>query len=153
MQDFERLLDVLDRVVTRMQSMHSPAHDFGTGVPLYRTEIHTIRTIGENPKVNVTRLAELMGVTKGAISQTVNKLAKKGLVRRLHSPDNAREVLLELTDRGWTGFHDHERFHAEMFGVARDQFGDELGPRMTTLTMALTDLNDVLDRYEQLESK
>jgi DNA-binding MarR family transcriptional regulator len=150
---FETLLDVLDRVIARADAMHSPAHDFGTGVPLYRTEIHTIRAIGENPRINVTSLAEHMGVTKGAVSQTVNKLVRKGLARKTGAADNAREVLLELTDAGWTGFHNHERFHSQMFDTAREYYGDRLGPKLESFIAVMNDLNDILDRYEQNTTK
>ena len=148
-QPFERLLDILDRVISRVDAMHSPTHDFGTGVPLYRKEIHTIRAIGENPRINVTALAEHMGVTKGAVSQTVNKLVRKGLARKTRAPDNAREVLLELTERGWTGFHNHERFHRQMFDTAREHYGDRLGPKIESFVAVMRDFNDILDRYEE----
>jgi len=78
---FEKFLDVLDQVITKVETIqsHSAGKDFGTGVMLYRAEIHTIRAIGDNPGINVTKLAESMGITKVAISQTVNKLVRKKL--------------------------------------------------------------------------
>ena len=152
-QLFERLLDLLDRVMSKADAMHAPAYDFGTGVPLYRTEIHTIRAIGENPRINVTGLAEHMGVTKGAVSQTVNKLVRKRLARKTAAPDNAREVLLELTDAGWTGFRNHEEFHSRIFDFAREHYGDGLGPKLESFIAVLDDLNGILDTYEQSASK
>jgi DNA-binding MarR family transcriptional regulator len=146
---FENLLDVLDRVITRVDAMHAPSHDFGTGVPLYRAEIHTIRAIGSNPAVNVTKLAEHMGVTKGAVSQTVNKLVRKGLVRKTRAPGNAKEVLLELTDLGLTGLHNHERFHGRMLEIAREHYGVRLGTQIERFIAVMNDLNDILDRYEE----
>ena len=146
---FENLLDIFDQVVTKAGSVHSVAYDFGTGVPLYKTEIHTIRAIGENPSINVTKLAEHMNVTKGAVSQTVNKLARKKLVRKTHAHDNAREILLELTDLGWTAFHNHEQFHMALFDAVHDYFGDKLKPDLERLISAVTDINGILDKYEQ----
>lgn len=150
---FEKFLDVLDQVITRAESMqsHSAGKDFGTGVILYRAEIHTIKAIGDNPGINVTKLAEHMGVTKGAVSQTVNKLVRKKMVRKTYAPDNAKEVLLELTDLGWTGFHNHEKFHMEMFDVVHDYFGDRLKPSLEMLINAMTYLNSIMDKYEQRE--
>ena len=146
---FEELLDALDRVITRVDAMHAPSYDFGTGVPLYRAEIHTMRAIGSIPAVNVTKLAEHMEVTKGAVSQTVNKLVRKGLVKKTRAPDNAKEVLLELTDLGWTGFHNHERFHSQMLEIAREHYGERLGPQIERFISVMNDLNDILDRYEE----
>jgi len=146
---FENLMDIFDHVVTKAGSVHSTAFDFDTGVPLYKTEIHTIRAIGENPRINVTKLAEHMGVTKGAVSQTIKKLARKKLIRRTHAHDNAKEILLELTDLGWTGFHNHEQFHMDMFDVVHEYFGDKLKPNLERLITAVTDINGILDRYGQ----
>ena len=146
---FERLVDVLDQVITKAGAIHSAPMEFGTGVALYKTEIHTIRAIGENPGINVTRLAQHMGVTKGAVSQTANKLVRKGLVTKTRSADDAKEVLLELTDLGWTGFHSHEQFHMDMFDTVRDFYGDDLKPRLDMIVSGMTDLNRMLDRFEQ----
>ena len=146
---YEKLLDVLDLVITKAGAIHSAPMEFGTGVALYKTEIHTIRAIGENPGVNVTKLAWHMGVTKGAVSQTVNKLARKGLVNKARSPDDAKEVLLELTELGWIGFHSHEQFHMDMFDTVREFYGDELKPRLDMIVSGMTDLNKMLDSYAQ----
>ena len=146
---FEKLLDILDQVLTKAGSIHSAPIDFGTSVPLYKAEIHTIRAIGENPGSNVTKLAEHMGVTKGALSQIINKLVRKKLVRKTHAHDNAKEILLELTDLGWTGFHDHEQFHMDMFDTVQEYFGDGLKPNLEMLITVMTDLNGILDQYAQ----
>jgi len=146
---FEKLLDILDQVLTKAGSIHSAPIDFGTGVPLYKAEIHTIRAIGESPGINVTKLAEHMDVTKGAVSQIINKLVRKKLVTKTHARDNAKEILLELTDLGWTGFHDHEQFHMDMFDTVQEYFGDGLKPNLEMLIRVMTDLNGILDRYVQ----
>ena len=146
---FRELLNILDQVSAKMESMHSAPLDYGTGVPLYRTEIHTIRAIGENPGINVTNLAEHMGVTKGAVSQTITKLARKRLVRKTYAEDNVKEVLLELTELGLTGYHGHEQFHMEMFDMVREYFGDELKPKIEMFITAMTDVNGILAKYEQ----
>jgi len=146
---FENLMDIFDHVVTKAGSVHSIALDYGTGVPLYKSEIHTIRAIGENPGINVTKLAEYMNVTKGAVSQTINKLARKKLVRKTHAHDNAKEIILELTDLGWTGFHNHEQFHMDMFDTVHEYFGDKLKPNLERLITVMHDINCILDKYEQ----
>jgi DNA-binding MarR family transcriptional regulator len=73
--------------------------DFGTGNKIYLTEIQTVSMIGEHSDLNMTQLADFMGVTRGAISQTVRKLVAKKLVVRT-STRNHKEINLELTDFG-----------------------------------------------------
>ena len=118
--EFEQIMEKFDRVVTIMESMHSPSLSFGTGVLMFRREIHTIQAIGRNPGINVTTLAEYMGVTKGAVSQIIKKLSKKRLVQKTHTIGNAKEVILELTNLGWIGFHNHEKFHVDTLSIARE---------------------------------
>lgn len=146
---YERILQKLDRVVTVMESMHAPSLSFGTGVPMYRREIHTIQAIGKNPGINITTMAERMGVTKGAISQTIKKLSKKGLVSKTYAPGNAKEVILELTDLGRIGFHNHEKFHMEALSIAREYFGDNFESKFEAIEAVMTDLNAILDEYEK----
>jgi len=146
---YERILRKFDRVVTVMESMHAPSLSFGTGVPMFRREIHTIQAIGKNPGINITALAEYMGVTKGAVSQTITKLTRKGLVRKTYAPGNAKEVILELTDLGLIGFRNHEKFHMEALNIAREYFGDRFEEKFEAIETVMTDLNAILDEYEK----
>lgn len=148
-QAFEQVLEELELAVTRMSSMHESPWDFGTGVPLYRAEIHTVQAIGEHPGINVTRLAELMDVTKGAVSQMVGKLVNKGLVRKVQAGDNAKEVKLHLTDLGDTGFRNHQKLHMQMLDIVREFYGNKLEEKLRTFSTVMHDLNAILTKYEE----
>ena len=144
---YENLMDILDDVLTKVESLHAPSHDFGTGVPIYRKEIHTLQAIGRHTKINITALAEHMGVTKGAISQIVAKLIKKKMVRKTYAKGNKKEVILELTDLGWIGFHNHEKFHMDIFDIAREYYGEQLQTKIEMFRTVMTDFKAVLDEY------
>ena len=146
---YEQLLEKLEQMITKMESMHTPSLSFGTGILMHQNEIHTVQAIGRHSRINVTNLAKYKGVTKGAISQTIKRLIKKGLVRRTHAPGNAKEVLLELTDLGWIGFHNHEKFHMDTLDIAREYFGDQLKSRLERISLAADDLNEILNAYEK----
>ena len=139
---------ILDEVLTKIELLHTPFHDFGTGVPLYRKEIHTLQAIGRNPKINITALAEYMGVTKSAVSQTVAKLIKKGMIRKQFAEGSRKEVILELTDRGWVGFQNHEKFHADMFDIAREYYGRQMNTKLEMFQTVMVDFKTILDEYE-----
>jgi len=94
--------------------------DFGTGSKLHLTELQTISMIGENPEVNMTQLADIMGVTRGAISQTLRKLVTKKLVVRTNVRNN-KEVNLQLTDVGQIVRQGYQARMKEVF-----TFADEL---------------------------
>ena len=146
---FEHLMEEVSRLIARAESLHRPRFDFGTGIGLYRSEIHTIQTIGRNPGINVTRLAERMGVTKGAVSQMLGRLAKKGLAEKGTISGNEKEVIGELTDLGRRAFENHEAFHRQMLGVLRDYYGERLASRLDQFNELTGDLSSIFSLYEQ----
>lgn len=58
--------------------------------------------VGENPDVDITRLALSLGVTKGAVSKRMGWFVERGLVATHHAPGNSKRVLVTLTDKGAT---------------------------------------------------
>ncbi|MFA5815238.1 MAG: MarR family transcriptional regulator [Bacteroidales bacterium] len=94
--------------------------DLGTSSKIFLTEIQTVSMIGENPNVNMTQLADIMGVTRGAISQTVRKLVTKKLVVRTNARNN-KEVNLALTSFGQMVSDTYQTRMKEVF-----TFADEL---------------------------
>jgi DNA-binding MarR family transcriptional regulator len=84
------------------------------GELLYRIEIHVVDAIGSHPGSNLTELAKILGVTKGAISQKVKILEKKDYIRRYKSLYNNKEVLFELTERGMKIYLSHREFHKQL---------------------------------------
>jgi DNA-binding MarR family transcriptional regulator len=74
-------------------------HDYGTHT-LSMTEAHVLTYIEEHPGTTITDLAKYWEKTKGALSQTVSRLVSKGLVYRSKAIDNAKNVLLYVTEEG-----------------------------------------------------
>jgi DNA-binding MarR family transcriptional regulator len=80
---------------------------------LHHSERHMIDRIGEGPGVNITEFAAASGVTKGAISQIVKKIEKKGFVRRIKRSGNEKEVYLELTEAGQEFYEKRKKINDE----------------------------------------
>ena len=146
---YEEILEKLEKIIMLTESMHTPPLSFGTGNLMHTKEIHTIQAIGRYPGINVTKLAEQMGVTKGAASQTISKLVKKGLVRKRQVFGNKREVVLELTDIGWIGFQNHEKFHMDALNIAREYYGDQLDSKFESINSAVDSIYTMLTEYEK----
>lgn len=70
------------------------------GVSLHANESHTLKQIAQCEGISQADLSERMYRTKGATSIAVDKLVKKGLVRREREEGNQRRYLLTLTDLG-----------------------------------------------------
>ena len=59
-----------------------------------------LAVLEEGQPIDITHLAECLGVTKAAVSKRVPGLEAKGLVRTAADPAHARRVVLTLTDEG-----------------------------------------------------
>ncbi|MWV47609.1 MarR family transcriptional regulator [Paenibacillus sp. HJL G12] len=77
------------------------------------SEVHCIESIEKNEDSNVTKLAESLYMTSGAISKITKKLMKKGIIESYQKPDNKKEIYFRLTEQGKTIYQIHEDLHKE----------------------------------------
>ncbi|TQK75250.1 MarR family transcriptional regulator [Brevibacillus sp. AG162] len=78
------------------------------------TELHVLQEVGGRDRVNVTTIAQHIGVTKSAISKITVKLLKKGLLERYQLEDNQKEVFFRLTAVGEMVNEIHESYHQRL---------------------------------------
>jgi DNA-binding MarR family transcriptional regulator len=103
------------RLINKYNSLEKKLYNFGIDELLTPAEIHTIDCIGRNSGINVTNMAEKLGITKGAVSQMVNRLKKRDLVTKLKDSENDKEVILLLSKKGKIAFNGHIKFHADIY--------------------------------------
>ncbi|HEX9132766.1 MAG TPA: MarR family transcriptional regulator [Ktedonobacteraceae bacterium] len=60
----------------------------------------TLRRVGVPYRLSPTELFRSMMVTSGTMTNRIDRLAEKGLVRRIPDPEDRRGILVELTDKG-----------------------------------------------------
>ena len=146
---FRKLLDTMEEVTSRLAMEHMMPHSFGTGIILHRAEIHTIQAIGEHEGINLTDLAVLMNVTKGAVSQTISKLTEKKLVKKIYKNENAKEIKLSLTEKGWIGFKNHDSMHMQMYNIVKKYYGTNFEQKLIAFSSVMEDLNSILQIIEK----
>lgn len=115
--ELHQMVDLFTRILHLYSAIDKKPKDFGTGDLLYVSEIHAIHTISSNPEINLTRLAELSGVTMGAMSQTVKRLVNKRYIAK-YQTRNRKEIQLRLSDKGYLINQHYEKFEKERFGFA-----------------------------------
>jgi DNA-binding MarR family transcriptional regulator len=96
----KKIVELFIRVVNKYNALEKVPPGHGDKGGLYHSERHMLDMIAKRPELNITEHAEALGVTKGAISQTVKKLESKGLVKRSKKGGNDKTVYLELTKHG-----------------------------------------------------
>ena len=82
---------------------------------LYPSELKALDMIGQFSGINLTQLANKLGISKSAISKCTSKLLEKELIGKEKSPVNVREVVFTLTPDGQTIFNQLETVHSERF--------------------------------------
>ncbi len=110
------------RIVNLWQQIENQPRKFGIEEELHKSEIHLIEIIGENEGLSVTDVSKLLGITKGAVSQTLKKLEKKGLISKINDPENSSRLLVKLNAKGKIAFYAHEHWHETMDGGFKNYF-------------------------------
>lgn len=93
----DALNDQVTALLGKYQAIEATPRFYGGHIPLYISEINTLRIVGDHPGINLTKIAEALKVSKSAISKSSGKLLEKGLITKERS---VREVLFNLTDLG-----------------------------------------------------
>lgn len=92
------------------------------GITLYPSEVHLMLAIKSGNDTNATEIASEFGVTKGAISQTVARLEKKGVISKIKDPYNKNELTLLLTDFGKRAYSLWQKSQLSFFKAHQDYF-------------------------------
>lgn len=124
-------MSIRDEIIKRyFQSINlftafeSKPRDYGSGDLLYPSEIHTLVMIAKNPGVNLTQLADSLGISKSGASKFVKKLLAKKLIVKGAVPDNLKEVVFDLTEKGVIAYEGHESFSANTFVKINEIFNE-----------------------------
>lgn len=77
-------------------------------------EIHTIEIIGHMGTSTMRELSDKANVKQSTMTVMIDKLIKKGLVKRFRSKDDRRIVNVELTELGHKTHKEHEKLHQKV---------------------------------------
>jgi DNA-binding MarR family transcriptional regulator len=62
--------------------------------------LSALRIAGQPHRLSPTRLAKGLMLSSAGVTSRIDRLERRGLVRRLPDPDDRRGILVELTDQG-----------------------------------------------------
>ena len=100
----------------------------------------------EGKRLISTRLASLLGITRSAVSQIVNRLEENGVVKRVADDVDRKIAYIEITDEIMEIYHeDLEKCQDFIERVVRN-FGEEKFQTMYTL---LNDFIEVLEKEKK----
>lgn len=111
----------LGRLILQLQRLERSPQVYKEAGPLTPSEIHTIDAIGCGNGILMSELAANLSVTKGAVTQIINRLEKKELVKRTPHPEDSRSTLVSLKEKGLIAYEAHEEVHLDFYKQLRSQ--------------------------------
>jgi DNA-binding MarR family transcriptional regulator len=142
----QKLSEILLRVLNKFVHNEKKPRRFGVDELLHPSEIHMVMLIGDNPGVHGAELARVAGVTRGAISQILAKLEKKGLVQKMEDPVNTMKKVPVLTNKGKVAYYAHEQHHEEMDADLYTYVNQLTDEQVTVIENFLRKLEKMADR-------
>ncbi len=113
------LSDLIIEFYERLSSWeHSVVEESGISLP----QMHTIEILGGNESIRMKDLASKMGVTTGTLTVTIDRLEKRGLVKRIPNPGDRRSYVIRLTESGRKEYEKHSQYHYELTKECTGEF-------------------------------
>jgi DNA-binding MarR family transcriptional regulator len=109
-----KIMSLILRITKKFNELEKMSIDIGSDEKLYPSELHVIDSVANNYGNSVTEMSKKFGITKGAVSQVVNKLFDKGFLKKDKKNGNAKEIVLSLTEKGWKAFYIMDEVHKQM---------------------------------------
>ena len=114
MKNYKELAWLMERIIHKYIQYEKRPQVYCKNIVLTQPEIHTIAIVGDSEGINITQIAKMRGITKGAVSQMVNKLVDRNLMEKRVSPDSDAAVCLYLTKKGKKARDEHRKMHENM---------------------------------------
>jgi DNA-binding MarR family transcriptional regulator len=132
----ELLRSLMEKLRFVMRGMHAgqgfPFGEFTVGPP----QVRILFRIASKPEgVSVKELAELMSVTPGAVSQFIDSLVEKGLVKREEDHNDRRLLRITLTEYANDNFNEFKKDYFTSVSRVFDSLSDEEILQLTRLLM------------------
>ena len=138
-----KMMILFIRITKKFNELEKLSIDMGNGEKLYPSELHVLDAIGNNYGNNVTELSKKFKITKGAVSQVVNKLFEKEYLKKERKTGYAKEVMLSPTEKGWKAFKIQEDMHKKM----EEEFNRYLG---TVESEKIESFNEIMGKIEEV---
>jgi DNA-binding MarR family transcriptional regulator len=109
----EKLIHSFKRLMHVLSTGRNVSFEYG-GTNLFRSEVHILEMIEKRNGITASEIGELMGVTKGAVSQVIAKLGKKGLIERFPRAGNTKMQEIFLTEKALAVLADHDKHEGKL---------------------------------------
>ncbi len=97
------------RVINRAMLLEKRSTLNHEALRLYPSEIHLLQVINEGTDMSAGEMARKLGISNGAVSQTLNRLEIKGVIKKTKDPALKNRLSATLTEVGQTAIRQFEQ--------------------------------------------
>lgn len=137
------IINALIKIQERSDIFRHGREDIFEGINL--AEVHCIDWIGMIDHANVTKVANEIGMTRGAISKINKKLLGKGLIESYQRPQNNKEIYYRLTKDGENIYNEHKNCHNKAKQEKLSILESYSDKEQAIILRFLNDINHLLD--------
>ena len=140
--------EALDAYVVLTKLMMSMNHPLSSrhNTTFTNPQLYTLVKLHECGEMNMSKIAQIIMVTNQAMTGITNKLVADGYIERIYPPENRRQILLRLTQKGQVYM---DEFYQTMDGIFTQIFADcsdqeiiEMGCASKSIIKILSKVND-----------
>lgn len=77
-------------------------------------ELHLIHAIGLHDRKTISQVAKILKLSRGTLTTNLDRLEKKGYVKRIPNEQDRRVFNLALTNKGKLLYRAHDAFHSKL---------------------------------------
>ena len=147
--NLQNLIEQFMRITNKINELHTYHINFNGTLQLAIGEIHLIECIGKHQGANVTEISNILGNTRGAVSQMAKKLEKKGLIVKTKRGDNNKEIILQLSKEGDEIFLEHEKFHESLYKDILSTLDSSSDENIEFVENIFKSIEKHIDQYEK----
>jgi DNA-binding MarR family transcriptional regulator len=105
----EKIAGQIRRVINRSMLLGRRSILHHEDLHLYPSEIHLLQVINEGEDLSAGEMARKLGISNGAVSQTLNRLEKKGVIKKTKDQALKNRLSATLTEVGKTAIRQFEQ--------------------------------------------
>ena len=139
-QAVSQIMEMVDRILQIEKRKHIAVE----GVELYPSEIHLMLHVADEQATNLTRIAERLGITKGALSQTLGRLGRKGMLVKSKDPHAKNELTVSFTPQGQRALKEFRALRSAVEARYDSYFAELDEGERETIGRFLTRMNELL---------